>query len=104
MYEELIKNLRIHFGFCIGYPHYCDSCTESESVCDVSLAGQSADAIEVLSEERKPGKWIFSYDHGGPNRAYFCSECKITIHAANLDAWSFCPNCGAKMIGGDDDV
>ena len=54
MYEELIKNLRIHSGFCSGYPHYCGSCTESESVCDVSLAGQSADAIEELSKQR----WI----------------------------------------------
>ena len=51
MYEELIKNLRIHSGFCSGYPHYCDSCPKSESVCDVSLAGQSADAIEELSEK-----------------------------------------------------
>ena len=56
MYEELIKNLRIHSGFCSGYPHYCDSCTEDERECDVSLAGQSSDAIEEL--EKSAPRWI----------------------------------------------
>lgn len=56
MYEKLIKNLRIHSGFCTGYPHYCDSCTEDECGCDVSLAGQSADAIEEL--EKSAPRWI----------------------------------------------
>lgn len=47
--------------------------------------------------ERNTERWIFSYDHGGPNSAYFCSNCRRTIHTADLDAWSFCPSCGAKM-------
>lgn len=47
--------------------------------------------------ERKTERWIFSYDHGGPNSAYFCSNCRRTIHTADLDAWSFCPSCGAEM-------
>jgi len=101
MYERLIENLRIHSGFCSGYPHYCGSCTESESVCDVSLAGQSADAIEELSKERKTGKWI-SYIEDGYLECPFCGA------ATNCDGdeseLHFCFSCGAQMEGVENDV
>lgn len=79
-----------------------------EAPCRACGIGDVLDDLEDYPAadvvERKTGKWIFSYDHGGPNHAYFCSKCKRTIHTADLGDWSFCPNCGAKMIGGDDDV
>ena len=63
---------------------------------DICIDGlRSLPAADVV--ERKTERWIFSYDHGGPNSAYFCSNCRRTIHTADLDAWSFCPSCGAEM-------
>jgi len=107
MYEELtaqLKDAARHkedWG-CYGCPVNCaDSCALEEAA-DAIEELQAAilhqlTGIAILSKKWKTGKWIFSYDHGGPNRAYFCSNCKITIHTADLDDWSFCPNCGAKM-------
>lgn len=54
--------------------------------------------------ERKTGKW--ETDEIG---CAICSACgnfafETTTH--HISGWypRFCPNCGAKMIGGDDDV
>ena len=53
--------------------------------------------------ERKTGSW----------RHYegelTCSECAVTIYDDIMsllgdDVPMFCPNCGARMIGGDEDV
>lgn len=52
--------------------------------------------------ERKTGSWRH-YDG-----ELTCSECSVTIYDDIMsllgdDVPRFCPNCGAKMIGGDDD-
>ncbi len=45
--------------------------------------------------ERKVGKWLKSA------WSIRCSECGYDMPFA---VRNFCPNCGAQMIGGDDDV
>lgn len=40
------------------------------------------------------GKWI---KRGNEKK---CSKCQF-IYYSNNDEWTFCPNCGAKMKGGD---
>lgn len=30
---------------------------------------------------------------------YYCSECKYAAHPREVDEWSHCPRCGAKMKG-----
>ena len=88
MYEELISSLRICQGMCEG------SGFEEAA----KLLTQAADVVE-----RKTGSW----------RHYegklTCSECAVTIYDDIIglledDVPRFCPNCGAQMIGGDDDV
>ena len=58
-------------------------------------------AIEALSADRPMGEWIFN-----PKDAIElmftkpkCSECGFE----SSDGGNFCPNCGAKMKGGDDE-
>lgn len=53
--------------------------------------------------ERKTGKWIYDsepYPLGNPYGHYGCDQCGESVPART----NFCPNCGAQMIGGDDDV
>jgi len=64
--------------------------------------------------ERKTGKWI--HNELGENKmpVVKCSECGLiepwfevegmgfALHGQKYA--NFCPNCGAKMIGGDEDV
>ena len=52
----------------------------------------SADVVPV-----RHGKWTHKPDVYG---VVYCSECNYELHA---NSTSFCPNCGAKMDGGEDE-
>ena len=56
----------------------------------------SADVVE-----RKTGKWMLPNNEVAVYlNEWICSACNYLIDGKH----NFCPNCGAKMIGGDDDV
>ena len=60
--------------------------------------------ITVLSAQPKKGRWI-SADamfHGVP---FYCSECGENTRDTVMGKprWKFCPMCGAKMEGADDE-
>ena len=63
---------------------------------------QTVDAVEVVH-----GEWDVITDDCTFDTIYQCSVCKeefVTIDgtpAENL--WHYCPNCGAKMDGGNED-
>lgn len=63
----------------------------------------TVDAVEVVHAE-----WDVIEDDYHFDTIYKCSACKeefVTIDgtpAENL--WNYCPNCGAKMDGGNEDV
>ena len=89
--QEMLENAQI-----ISNGEYYGYCTE-----DVRLNSiPTADVAEV-----KHGRWI-EY----PRAHYFkCSECKYTVpyrKAVLVNGsreYNYCPNCGAKMNGGNDD-
>lgn len=57
---------------------------------------QMADWLKELKADRPQGEWIFD----DPLRADFeCSEC---LERSDI-CTPFCPNCGARMKGADDD-
>ena len=66
-----------------------------------------APAADVV--ERKTGKWILSKiqrqeDIENDNYQYYCSNCGSgDLHAKRMKV-PYCWHCGAKMIGGDEDV
>ena len=43
------------------------------------------------------GKWIHPY-----HKAFDCSICQSRISGFVNMVWSYCPNCGARMIGGNE--
>lgn len=57
----------------------------------------------VDAELVKHGQWIFKNGYLG--NTYYCSECEKAVY---LDKYGepnltdFCPDCGAKMDGGED--
>lgn len=91
MYEELVKRLREESEIEQWLqPH---SANETPKLLD-----DAAHAIEELSKERKTGKW----EDKGHDNIYQCSVCGDLW--MGIGGYRFCPNCGAKMNGGDDDV
>ena len=112
MYEDLVKSLKI-CGTpalinekCIAFH---DGCCEAEPVCMYELMRKAADAIEELSKERKTGEWCADYDgysDGEPvYDMWWCSACgEYFDEWDDKPTWNYCPNCGAKMIGDDEDV
>lgn len=76
---------------------------QSEVLSDLKYSLPAADVVE-----RKTGHWIGTefdgYADGNP--VYYewqCSTCGCIVEDEEPN-WKFCPNCGAKMNGGDDDV
>ena len=45
------------------------------------------------------GRWVPAFHVG--DCCYRCSECQFLRDAYLLDIGNYCPNCGAKMDGGD---
>ena len=72
---------------------------------EVEVRPSAIDAVlkmlnNLPSAERR-GKWIYSEEamFGNPYGSYKCSACDNgMLHKTN-----FCPNCGARMKGADDE-
>lgn len=56
-------------------------------------------AIEELTD-KNVGKWVKI----SPAGIYECSQCGQNVMTSDIEAYKFCHGCGAKMIGGDEDV
>ena len=103
MYEDLINKLR-------ELPHLLFvQLGEHEDV-----VYQAADAIEELAKnspklDRGFGEWQADYDgysNGQPiYDMWWCSACgEYFDEWDDRPTWKYCPNCVAKMSGGDEDV
>ena len=58
----------------------------------------TVDAVEVVH-----GRWEPRTDVFGFVRCSACHDCNIYDDWADGKKWSYCPNCGAKMDGGNGD-
>ena len=85
--EEAIKYIKSR---CIGSTEERDGTQWSEAMWT---------AIEALSEQ-KTGEWIKS--NLLPN-GWHCSHCDSPIMTDDIEEMLFCPNCGARMKGADDE-
>ena len=70
----------------------------SERWCGIMDAKQIIINTPFMSD-RPQGKWIEMYRNGFGNMICMCSKCNF--HATKS---IFCPNCGAKMKGADDET
>ena len=59
--------------------------------------------IPSAQPERKKGEWEMKPDpYGFFDEIPVCSECGCTTKMR--ETYNFCPNCGARMKGADDEV
>lgn len=74
-------HMRTSFGNCDPIGGFCLSV--NESVCE---------ALHKVS--RLQGKWVDDGD------TLICSNCKTAYnHPIFYNGWNYCPNCGARMKG-----
>lgn len=74
---------------------WCDGCG---SAVECILAEPAADVAPVVH-----GQWI-SKNTIGYDWTFVCSNCGYIDGYPFNDRHNFCPNCGAKMDGGDNDA
>ena len=61
------------------------------------LQAPTIDAVEVVH-----GKWRRKMVDDGFNIDWICSKCGYRV-TTDFVSYSYCPNCGAKMKGADDE-
>ena len=72
---------------------------------EINGYGAIKDIRALPSADRPQGEWI-KFGLGRGTRILFCTNCerRIEMPLSQGDSnYDFCPNCGAKMKGADDD-
>ena len=59
------------------------------------------DYIESIPSAERKGEWKRRIVDNGWNADFICSECGYTIMIE--DTYPYCPNCGARMKGAEDE-
>lgn len=56
-------------------------------------------------QEVKHGKWMLEREPNGKPYCYHCSVCDNDYHFIGIKTqYRYCPNCGAKMDGGNNNA
>lgn len=109
--EELVGWLTRPSGFRAN----CEDCASREDGGEIDcLDCILEDVIKVApavdAQEIKHGEWIKYYPQNALDGVYFCSNCfKIQDIADGMitpldRGYHYCPNCGAKMDGGNNNA
>ena len=75
-----------------------------DKTCEEMARRHQAEIAE-LTADRPQGEWI-KFGLGRGTRILFCTNCerRIEVPLSQGDSnYDFCPNCGAKMKGADDE-
>ena len=96
----------------MGTEKNCITCCVGQykrSLCDDLFCekyhsdGTAEDFIKMVKTGHKTGRWIKTARWG---RVYYCNQCRNYLDFDGVNAGrgcaNFCPNCGVKMEGGDD--
>ena len=93
--ESLVRQIICNMTEFVGAP---DDVQKHDEQCNYAI-----DMIEdALIADVAPvvhGQWIYDKKAQRP----YCSVCKGYFYGATNSPMSYCPNCGAKMDGGDSD-
>jgi DNA-directed RNA polymerase subunit RPC12/RpoP len=86
----------------------CKNCPTTERISGENLLGAMALGFSYGMEADRPqGEWVTEYNGNGWNDYwnYTCSNCGKKYERADAVLYkaNFCPNCGARMKGADDE-
>ncbi len=81
-----------------GMENGCDGCMWNKARCNER--NYAEEIYKAGYHKQSEGMWI-SNDLGGYKWAYYCSECGWIDGYPFNDRHKYCPNCGAKMKGGE---
>lgn len=76
----------------------CNDVCNPISACDALKYAERA--VEAGYVKQREGEWIFNRGRTYGEPAYYCSECSEGASEYGYD--NFCPNCGARMKGGNE--
>ena len=108
---EYIERKKLEEAFDNADPDVCESDLDGhsdwgfgrENVRDVIRGVPAADVAPVVH-----GRWEDSIDEWFGTDVYTCSKCResyvLVEGTPKENLWHYCPNCGAKMNGGDGDA
>ena len=96
--KRLIWDVDMKSAFRAWFDHD-DYRTMNEVIDDVP----TVDAVEVVHGHWEYGKWENGHWVKGNERCR-CSVCHRDFAVDNLNIWHGCPQCLAKMDGGNEDV
>lgn len=103
MSDDLIKRsdaIEAIRNIVAQYIPFLNRVTESLPLnCEIALRS-------VPSADRPQGKWIITEQDNGHKWTHRkCSECgKGIIEPLGVSGMNYCPNCGARMKGADDET
>ena len=96
-------NTVIHdIGRCICHvPYACKDCSHGKEDRPIDcMENLLRDALELLKEQNKTGKWEEKIDYMG-DTYYDCSACGESWTTIDGTPWqngmNYCPHCGVKM-------
>lgn len=87
---ECLKDTNPYVFYCSGFE---DGMERAGEWLD---AQPTVDAVPVVH-----GRWEPHPNENGFDRCSVCRDCVIYADWADGKKWGYCPNCGAKMDGGE---
>lgn len=74
---------------------------------DCGLEATLEDVKQAITADVAPvvhGEWIKSEEHKPWLTCSVCHDCYVDGEWVDGHKWSYCPNCGARMEGGEEDA
>ena len=80
------------------YDPYSDGYEDGVERIEDWLEFNYVDAVEVVH-----GRWEKEHDDLDIDRGWKCSHCNGSVYEMTYEPYQYCPHCGAKMDGGNED-
>ena len=97
--EAAIEQIK-HSDVCVFYMRGMSGDEIARRVIDATKRCIVTDLEQLPTiDPVKHGRWIDD-SQDGKGMWFLCSECGES--APEVEPWDYCPNCGAKMDGGED--